>query len=113
VRYKDASGKFVWSQAYDTLEEARKESAGLELNAKAVNGQRVRASKNAHRTVVKTAIEHFVSDAKKSKKSCMPRGRISTSPEGFTVAIPFASIQSVEFSRLALAKGMQKKLYCP
>ena len=31
VRYRDASGKFVWSQPYDTLEEARKESAGLVL----------------------------------------------------------------------------------
>ncbi|HSY30795.1 MAG TPA: hypothetical protein VLA42_02295, partial [Verrucomicrobiae bacterium] len=35
VRYRDASGKFVWSQPYDTLESARKEAAGLELNAKA------------------------------------------------------------------------------
>ena len=36
VRYPDASGKFVWSQAYDSFEEAEKEAAGLELNAKAV-----------------------------------------------------------------------------
>jgi len=34
VRYRDASGRFVWSQPYETLEEARKESAGLVLNAK-------------------------------------------------------------------------------
>jgi hypothetical protein len=36
VRYPDASGKFVWSQAYDSFEEAQKEAAGLELNAQAV-----------------------------------------------------------------------------
>jgi hypothetical protein len=36
VRYPDASGKFVWSRAYDTFEEAQREAAGLELNAKAV-----------------------------------------------------------------------------
>jgi integrase/recombinase XerD len=72
VRYRDASGKFIWSQPYETLEEARKESAGLELNAKAVAlGLTVKEyenSKNANRIVIKTAIEHFVSDAKKTKK---------------------------------------------
>jgi hypothetical protein len=72
VRYRDASGKFVWSQPYDALEEARKESAGLELNAKAValglTVKEYEGSKNAHRTTVKAAIEHFVSDAKKTKK---------------------------------------------
>ena len=72
VRYRDASGKFVWSQPYDTLEEARKESAGLELNAEAVAlGLTVKEyenSKNSKRIVIKTAIEHFVSDAKKTKK---------------------------------------------
>jgi hypothetical protein len=72
VRYRDASGRFVWSQPYDTLDEARKEAAGLELNAKAVSlGLTVKEyedSKNAKRIVIKTAIEHFVSDAKKTKK---------------------------------------------
>ena len=72
VRFKDASGKFVWSQAYDTVEEARKESAGMELNAKAVApGLTVKEyedSKNAHRTLIKTSIEHFISEAKKTKK---------------------------------------------
>jgi integrase len=72
VRYRDASGRFVWSQPYDTLDEARKEAAGLELNAKAVSlGLTVKEyedSKNAKRIGIKTAIEHFVSDAKKTKK---------------------------------------------
>jgi hypothetical protein len=72
VRYRDASGKFVWSQPYNTLDDARKEAAGLELNAKAVAlGLTVKEyenSKNSHRTTVKAAIEHFVSDAKKTKK---------------------------------------------
>jgi integrase/recombinase XerD len=72
VRYREASGKFIWSQPYDTLEEARKEAAGLELNAKAVSlGLTVKEyenSKNAHRTLVKTAIEKFLSDAEKTKK---------------------------------------------
>ena len=72
VRYRDASGKFVWSQPYDTLEEARKEASGLELNAKAValglTVKEYEASKNAHRTTIKAAIEQFVCDAKKTKK---------------------------------------------
>jgi integrase len=72
VRYRDASGKFVWSQPYDTLEEARKEAAGLELNAKAVAlGLTVKEyedSKNAHRTLIKVAIEKFLADARKTKK---------------------------------------------
>jgi len=72
VRFKDASGKFVWSQPYDTLDEARKEAAGLELNAKAValglTVKEYEASKNSHRTLIKTAIEHFISDRKKTKK---------------------------------------------
>jgi len=72
VRYRDASGRFVWSQPYDTLEEARKESAGLELNAKAValglTVKEYEGSKNAHRTLIKAAIEHFISDARKTKK---------------------------------------------
>jgi len=72
VRYRDASGKFVWSQPYDTLDEARHEAAGLELNAKAVAlGLTVREyenSKNANRTLIKTAIEKFLSEARKTKK---------------------------------------------
>src|SRR5271163_2075973 len=72
VRYRDASGRFVWSQPYDTLDEARKESAGLELNAKAValslTVKEYENSKNSHRTTIKAAIEHFMSDAKKTKK---------------------------------------------
>src|SRR5215470_8514001 len=72
VRFKDASGKFVWSQPYDTLDEARKEAAGLELNAKAValglTVKEYEASKNADRTTIKAAIEQYVSDAKKTKK---------------------------------------------
>jgi len=72
VRYRDASGKFVWSQPYDTLEEARKESAGLELNAEAVAlGLTVKEyenAKNSHRTPIKTAIEKFLTNAEKTKK---------------------------------------------
>jgi integrase len=72
VRYPDASGKFVWSQAYDSFEEAQKEAAGLELNAKAVAlGLTVEEFKNranSQRTTIKAAIEHFVSDARKTKK---------------------------------------------
>ncbi len=72
VRFRDASGKFVWSQPYDTLEEARKESSGLELNAKAValglTVKEYEGSKNSNRTLIKAAIEHFISDAKKTKK---------------------------------------------
>jgi hypothetical protein len=72
VRYKDASGKFVWSQPYDTLEQAREEAAGLELNAKAVAlGLTVKEyedSKNAHRVLIKTAMQHFIADARKTKK---------------------------------------------
>jgi integrase len=72
VRYKDAAGKYVWSQPYDTLEEARKASAGLELNAKAVAlGLTIKEYEdraNSNRTTIKAAIEHFVSDVKKTKK---------------------------------------------
>jgi integrase len=72
VRYADASGKFVWSQAYDTYEQAQREAEGLQLNAKAVAlGLTVKEyedSKNSARIVIKTAIEQFVSDAKKTKK---------------------------------------------
>src|ERR1700685_2461417 len=72
VRYRDAGGKFVWSQPYDTVDQARKEAAGLELNAKAVamglTVKEYEASKNSRRTTIKAAIEHFVSDAKKTTK---------------------------------------------
>jgi integrase/recombinase XerD len=72
VRYPDASGRFVWSQAFDTFEEAQRESEGLELNAKAVHlGLTVEEFKNranSQRTTIKAAIEHFISDARKTKK---------------------------------------------
>jgi integrase/recombinase XerD len=72
VRYPDASGKFVWSQAYDTFEEAQREEEGLELNAQAVHlGLTVEEYKNranSHRTTVKAAITQFISDAKQTKK---------------------------------------------
>src|SRR5215472_207921 len=72
VRYPDASGKFVWSQGYDSFEEAEKEAAGLELNAKAVAiGLTVEEFKdraNSKRTTIKAAIGHFLSDARKTKK---------------------------------------------
>lgn len=72
VRYPDASGKFVWSQAYDTFEEAQREAAGLELNAKAVamglTLEEFKDRENADRVPLKKAIEHFLSEAKKTKK---------------------------------------------
>ena len=72
VRYRDASGKFVWSQPYNSVDEARKEAAGLELNAKAVamglTVKEYESSKNSHRTTIKAAIESFITDAKKTKK---------------------------------------------
>ena len=72
VRYADAAGKFVWSQGYDTFEEAQKEAAGLELNAKAVaQGLTLEEYKNranSHRTTIKAAIDHFISESKKTKK---------------------------------------------
>src|SRR5271168_3189055 len=72
VRYADAGGKFVWSQAYSSLEEAQREAAGLELNAHAVAiGLTVEEYKdraNSNRTPIKTAIEQFLADAHKTKK---------------------------------------------
>ncbi len=72
VRYPDGSGKFVWSQAYDTLEEAQREAEGLELNAKAVGlGLTVEEFKdraNSNRTTIKLAIENFLSWARNTKK---------------------------------------------
>lgn len=72
VRYRDASGKFVWSQPYDTLDEARKASAGFELNAEAARlGLTIKEYEdkaNLHRKTIKSAVEDFISDAKKTKK---------------------------------------------
>jgi integrase/recombinase XerD len=72
VRYREALGKFVWSQPYDTLEEARKEAAGLELNAKAVaiglTVEEYKNKTNVGRVLVKTAVEKFIDDARKTKK---------------------------------------------
>jgi hypothetical protein len=72
VRYPDASGKFVWSQGYESFEEARKEAAGLELNARAVaigfTIEEYKNKANANRTLVKTAIESFLTEAAKTKK---------------------------------------------
>jgi|SRR5215469_2993412 len=39
VRYPDADGKCVWSQGYDSLDEAEKAAAGLELDAKGKPGE--------------------------------------------------------------------------
>lgn len=72
VRYPDASGKFVWSLAYDTFEEAQKEAAGLELNAKAVAAgltiEEFKDRQNANRLPLKKAIGHFLSEARNTKK---------------------------------------------
>jgi integrase/recombinase XerD len=72
VRFRDAAGKYVWSQPYDTLEQAREAAAGLEVNAKAVAlGLTVKEyedSKNSHRVLIKAAISAFLSDAAKTKK---------------------------------------------
>ncbi|HJY86203.1 MAG TPA: tyrosine-type recombinase/integrase [Candidatus Acidoferrales bacterium] len=58
VRYPDVSGKFVWSHAYDTLEEAREEAAGFEEHRGITAG----------RIPVETAIRRFLEDARKTKK---------------------------------------------
>lgn len=72
VRYADASGKFVWSQAYDSFEEAQREAAGLELNAQAVamglTLEEFKDRQNANRLPFKKAIEHFLLEARKTKK---------------------------------------------
>jgi integrase len=72
VRYPDASGKFVWSQAYDTLEEAQKEAAGLELNAKAVamglTLEEFKDRQNANRVPLMMAMYKFLGNAHKTKK---------------------------------------------
>jgi len=73
VRYRDAAKKYVWSQPYDTLEDARKAAAGLEVNAQAValglTVEEFRGRANSHRTLIKSAVEHFVSNSKKTKKA--------------------------------------------
>jgi hypothetical protein len=62
----------VWSQAYDTLEEAQSEAAGLELNAKAVvmglTLEEFKDRQNANRIPVKKAIESSLSHATKTKE---------------------------------------------
>lgn len=72
VRYPDADGKFVWSQGYDSFDEAEKAAAGLELKGKAIAlGLAIEEYKDkasSHRTRIKVAIERFVSDARKTKK---------------------------------------------
>ncbi len=72
VRYSDASGKFVWSQAFDSFEEAQREAEGLELNAKAVGlgltVEEFRDRANSKRTTIKLAIENFLADARNTKK---------------------------------------------
>ncbi len=72
VRYSDAGHKFVWSQGYDTFEEAQREAEGLELNAQAVGLgltiEEYRNRANSERTPIKTAVEKFLADARKTKK---------------------------------------------
>src|SRR6516162_5081145 len=72
VRFRDAAGKFVWSQPYDNLEQAREAAAGLELNAKAValglTLTEFADSKNANRTLIKNAITNFLAESVKTKK---------------------------------------------
>jgi integrase/recombinase XerD len=72
VRYRSATGKFVWSEGYGTLAEAQKESAGLELNAKAValglTVEEYKNKDNANRIPVNTAVERYLAEAAKTKK---------------------------------------------
>ena len=70
VRYPDADDKFVWSQGYDSFEEAEKAAAWLELNAIAVGLtiEEYKDKANSQRTPIKVAIERFASDARKTKK---------------------------------------------
>ena len=72
VRYSDAAGKFVWSQAFDTFEEAEKAAAGLELNAKAaalgLTIEEYKNQANSNRTPIKVAIERFILWAQKTRK---------------------------------------------
>src|ERR1700722_9869102 len=72
VRYADASGRSVWSQGYETLVEAQKEAAGLELNAKAVaiglTLEEYKNKTNAGRVPVKVAVDRFLEDVRRTKK---------------------------------------------
>lgn len=65
VRYPDASGKFVYSEAYDTLEEAQRAAAELPITAKAVAAgltlDEYKDRQNAHRVPIKKAIDSFLS----------------------------------------------------
>jgi len=72
VRYPDVSGKFVFSQAYDTLEEAQRAAAELPTKAKAVAAgltlEEYIDRENAHRIPIQKAVDNFLSHAKKTKK---------------------------------------------
>ncbi len=72
VRYPDASGKFVFSQAYDTLEEAQRAAAELPTIVKATAAgltlEEYKDRENAHRIPIKKAVDNFLSHATKTKK---------------------------------------------
>jgi integrase len=72
VRYADASGKFVYSEAYDTLEEAQQAAAELPTIAKAVSAgltvDEYKDRENAHRVPIKNAVDDFLAHAQKTKK---------------------------------------------
>jgi integrase len=72
VRYPDASGKFVYSQAYDTLEEAQRAAAELPSMAKAFAAgltlEEYKDRENEHRVPIKKAIDSFLAHASKTKK---------------------------------------------
>jgi integrase/recombinase XerD len=72
VRYPDTSGKFVYSEAYDTLEEAQQAAAELPTIAKAVAAgvtlQEYKDRENAHRIPIKKAVDDFLAHARKTKK---------------------------------------------
>ncbi len=71
VRYRMA-GKYVWSQPFDSLDDAREAADGLELAAKAsalgLTIKEYEDKANFNRTTIKAAVEHYVSWAKKTKK---------------------------------------------
>ena len=60
----------MWSQPYDSLEQAREAAAGLELNAKATAlGLTVKDyAEDASRTPIQSAITNFLADSVKTKK---------------------------------------------
>jgi integrase len=72
VRYPDASGKFVYSQAYDTLQEAQRAAAELPTIVKATAAgltlEEYKDRENAHRIPITKAIANFLSHATKTKK---------------------------------------------